>query len=181
MRKQSRLSAYALYLRLIRKAFYGLRLNAADEYQSHKSRQIKRLVIKRRGFESLKLAVKNQKEARVKASHAAIFRFLSLQRKALKSIVIYFTQRCRLKIQNNFAMTLYYKHLLTKGFIGLQINFIAGKQAQRAAPSNTIYEELPENEYEETDKKSFDRSNSNSQFEMIKARNHHVKESRNNQ
>ena len=66
----------------------------------------------------MKLAVKNQKEVRVKASHAAIFRFLSLQRKALKSIVIYFTQRCRLKIQNNFAMTLYYKHLMTKGFIG---------------------------------------------------------------
>ncbi len=49
-------------------------------------------------------------------------------------------------------MTLYYKHLLTKGFISFQINLIARKQAQRAPPSNTIQEELPENEYEDTER-----------------------------
>ena len=78
-------------------------------------------------------------------------------------------------------MTLYYKHLLTKGFISFQINLIARKQAQRAPPSNTIQEELPENEYEDTERQSFDRSHSNSSLEKIKARNQKFNDSRNNQ
>jgi hypothetical protein len=58
-------------------------------------------------------------------------------------------------------MTLYYKHLLTKGFLGLHVNLIANQQARRAPPSNIIQEELPENEHEDTDRQSMNRSRSN--------------------
>ena len=45
---------YSIYLRLQRKAFYALRLNAAARYQKKKSKEIKRLMIQRRWFTYLK-------------------------------------------------------------------------------------------------------------------------------
>ena len=45
---------YSIYLRLQRKAFYGLRLNAAARFQRKKSKEIKKLMIARRWFTYLK-------------------------------------------------------------------------------------------------------------------------------
>lgn len=69
---------YSIYLRLQRKAFYGLRLNAAARYQRKKSREIKKLMIARRWFTYLKRVTQMQKLKRKRQTDAAIFRFLSL-------------------------------------------------------------------------------------------------------
>jgi hypothetical protein len=50
---------------------------------------------------------------------AAIFRFLKLQMKALKSIVLWFTEMKKLEVQSNFAVALYYKQLLKRGLFSL--------------------------------------------------------------
>ena len=57
---------YSIYLRLQRKAFYGLRLNAAARFQRKKSKEIKRLMIVRRWFTYLKKVTQMQKLKRKK-------------------------------------------------------------------------------------------------------------------
>ena len=69
---------YSIYLRLQRKAFYALRLNAAARYQKKKSKEIKRLMIQRRWFTYLKRVTEGQKLKRKHQFDASIFRFLSL-------------------------------------------------------------------------------------------------------
>jgi len=78
-----KICTYSIYLRLQRKAFYALRLNAAARYQKKKSKEIKRLMIQRRWFTYLKRINQQMKIKRKLQTDAAIFRFLSLQRRGL--------------------------------------------------------------------------------------------------
>lgn len=70
--------SHAFYLRVVRKSFYGLRLNAAASFQRKKSKEIKHLMIQRRWFRKLRLATQGLQESRKQATDSAIFRFLSL-------------------------------------------------------------------------------------------------------
>ena len=118
----SKLCTYAMYLRLIRKAFYGLRLNAAASFQKKKSKQIKRLMLQRRWFHYLKNAVAHNKALRKMSTDAAIFRFLSLQRKGLQQWVAYVARVRKQKIQRHFALTLYHNRTCDKAFTALKVN-----------------------------------------------------------
>ena len=67
----------------------------------------------------MKLACRERQQKRKMRTDANIFRFLKLQMKALKSLVLWFTSRRRNVIQMNFAMALYYKQLVKRGFYSL--------------------------------------------------------------
>ena len=53
---------------------------------------------------------------------AAIFRFLSLQRKGLQQWVAYVAKIRKQKIQKHFALTLYYNRTCDKAFTALKVN-----------------------------------------------------------
>ena len=128
----AQICTYAMYLRLTRKAFYGLRLNAAASFQKKKSKQIKRLMLQRRWFHHLKNAVLQRKALRKMQTDAAIFRFLSLQRKGLQQWVGYTAKVKRAKIKHHCALTLYYNRMCDKAFTALSVNqrIRAKKRAQ---------------------------------------------------
>ncbi len=113
---------YSIYLRLQRKAFYALRLNAAQRFQKKKSMEIKRLMIQRRWFTYLKRVTLNQKLKRKQQTDAAIFRFLSLQRRGLVQWVSFISKMKRVKIKRQYALTLYYNRVCDKVLTTLKVN-----------------------------------------------------------
>ena len=64
LRFNRQICTYSIYLRLQRKAFYALRLNAAQRFQKRKSKEIKRLMIQRRWFTYLKRVIQTKKTER---------------------------------------------------------------------------------------------------------------------
>ena len=56
------------------------------------------------------------------STDAAIFRFLSLQRKGLTILVSHTTKLKKAKIKNHYALTLYYNRMCDKAFTALKVN-----------------------------------------------------------
>lgn len=99
-----------------------MRLNAAQLFQKRKSKEIKRLMIQRRWFTYLRRVTQVQKLRRKRETDAAIFRFLSLQRRGLLQWVSFVSKVKRVKIKRHFALTLYYNRMCDKAFTALRVN-----------------------------------------------------------
>ena len=79
-------------------------------------------MLQRRWFYNLKNATINRKAQRKMQTDAAIFRFLSLQRKGLQQWVLYTARNRKAKIQRHYALTLYYNRMCDKAFTALKVN-----------------------------------------------------------
>jgi len=79
-------------------------------------------MIQRRWLLKLKKATALIKEKRRLMTDAAIFRFLSLQRKALETWKIKVDRYKKDKIKKRFAVALYYTRTLDKAFSALRLN-----------------------------------------------------------
>ena len=79
-------------------------------------------MLQRRWFHYLKNAVSHNKALRKMSTDAAIFRFLSLQRKGLQQWVAYIARIRKQKIKRHFALTLYYNRTCDKAFTALKVN-----------------------------------------------------------
>jgi hypothetical protein len=95
-------------------------------------------MIQRRWYIKLRQAISNQQRSRKRATESAIFRFLSLQRKAL----MVWRRRVELwkreKMQGKFALTLYYTRTIDKAFSGLRM-YAQLKEKKRQQRENEIH------------------------------------------
>ena len=79
-------------------------------------------MIARRWFTYLKRVTDMQKMKRKKQTDAAIFRFLSLQRRGLLQWVSFVSKMKRVNIKRHFSLTLYYNRMCDKVFTALKVN-----------------------------------------------------------
>jgi hypothetical protein len=88
-RESTELASYAAYLQIERKAFYALRLNAAQKFQNHTTAKIKKLFLQRRALRGLRQACLNKKRKREGEQQALLCRFIVLQKRALHGLKLY--------------------------------------------------------------------------------------------
>ena len=79
-------------------------------------------MIQRRWFTYLKRVTQLAKLKRKKQTDAAIFRFLSLQRRGILQWVSFVSKMKRVKIKRHFALTLYYNRMCDKVMTTLKVN-----------------------------------------------------------
>lgn len=91
--KQNRdTSRFAFYLRVLRKGFCSLQINAQERFQRRKVKQLQSMFVQRRWLYNLRRAGQLRKRRRTVRTDAAIFNFLNLQRKAFSSMLEYASQ-----------------------------------------------------------------------------------------
>jgi hypothetical protein len=81
--KQSENAFFAYYLRIIKKSFLCLKLNAQLKFQDQKADEIGILFFKRRWLQYMKAGTEYLKNRRQLRHKASVFRFLSLQRRGI--------------------------------------------------------------------------------------------------
>ena len=129
--EQTEKALFAYYLKVVRKTFFSLRLNAQVRYQEQKTYEISDLFLKKRWLNYIKLGTSILKDRRQQRHKASIFRFLSLQKKGMEALIDHSCGSQEIRIKKQFAMRLYYKRLLDLGFAGLRA-YTNDKQAKRA-------------------------------------------------
>lgn len=121
---------FAYYMQLSKKAFLGLKLAAQLQIQEDQTCEIGELNLKKRYLDQMKIGTAYLKERRKMRHKASIFRFLALQRKALRALGRHHTQTAEHRVKNEFALRLYYKRVLDVAFSCLKI-YTREKQAAR--------------------------------------------------
>ena len=72
----------------------------------------------------MKRVIRLAKQRRKRQTDAAIFRFLSLQRRGLSQWVNFVTLIKRIRIKRHFSLTLYYNRMCDKVLTALKVNAV---------------------------------------------------------
>ena len=85
--------------------------------------------MKRRFLDLMKKGTAYLKERRTMRHKASIFRFLALQRRALRALIQYQVLAQEARVKKEFARRLYYKRLLDLAFSSLKV-YMREKEAR---------------------------------------------------
>lgn len=119
---------FAYFMQLQKKTFLGLKLATQIQVKEQQTTEIGRLILKKRFFEIIKKGTFILQHRRKLRHKASIFRFLSLQRKAIQSFKKYKGIVQENTLKNEFAYRFYYSSIIHKSFSCLKINLLQAKE-----------------------------------------------------
>lgn len=125
------------YLYRVRKTFLALKLNTQINIQGQKAEEISDLFMKKRWLGYMVQGTQYLKARRKQRQTASIFRFLSLQKKALQALLAHTITSQELVIKKEYAMRLYYNRLLEQAMSSLKIYKGFKAQQRRNNHANT--------------------------------------------
>ena len=119
----------------VQKIFLCLKLNTQLEVQDKGADEIAELFLKRRWLNYIKAGSQYLKERRKDRHRASIFRFLSLQKRAINALMENSVKSQEMRIKKEFAMQLYYNRLLDVALSSLRVykNYKVNSRIERRA------------------------------------------------
>eukprot|EP00347_Sterkiella_histriomuscorum_P007549 403348494 len=122
-------SIYIFYMKLMRKAFFSIKLYISKRQQDKKLRALRNHFVVRRWYSYLQQATVVSQENKRRRRESAIFKVLNIQRKAFNMLLQFASERQQDRIKIQFAEELYFKRLADKVIISLRINAAQERQA----------------------------------------------------